>query len=157
MSYFVWYKRNSISISNLGGQIYVNNGSSTTTPTGILYFELATPTTETGTSFPENIEVDNYGSMGWLDTDSAYVDIPQGSEFFYPADYVEFIDSLYTRSKDGGDSADVSNIVVKSELQSVQTTMNTRIPALPSDSENGTYTLKATMSDGTITYAWVAD
>ena len=80
-----------------------------------LYFQLATPTTEQGTAFPENVEVDNYGSMGWLDS-NGYVDIPQGCKFFYPADYVEFIDSLYTRSKDGGDSADVNNIVVKSEL-----------------------------------------
>ena len=54
--------------------------------------------------------------MGWLDTDSNFVSVPQGSEFFYPADYVEFLDSLYTRSKDGGTSADVSNIVVASEL-----------------------------------------
>ena len=145
---------NSMRGESIGKAIYIRCDG--TTPSGTLYYELATPTTEQGTAFPENIEVDNYGSMGWLDS-NGYVDIPQGSEFFYPADYVEFIDSLYTRSKDGGDSADVSNIVVKSELQSVQNILNTRIPALPSDSENGTYTLKATMSDGTITYEWVAD
>ena len=81
-----------------------------------LYYELATPAEEQGTSFAENVIVDNYGSMGWLDTDSNFVSVPQGSEFFYPADYVEFLDSLYTRSKDGGTSADVSNIVVASEL-----------------------------------------
>ena len=81
-----------------------------------LIYELDTPTPEQGTSFPENIDVDNYGSMLWLDTSNNSVTIPQGSQFFYPADYVEFLDSLYTRSKDGGDTADVTNIVVQSEL-----------------------------------------
>lgn len=92
------------------------NDSSVITDGTTTYYALATPTEEQGTSFAENVIVDNYGSMGWLDTDSNFVSVPQGSEFFYPADYVEFLDSLYTRSKDGGTSADVSNIVVASEL-----------------------------------------
>lgn len=32
-----------------------------------------------------------------------------------------------------------------------------QMPALPSDSADGTYVLKATASSGTITYAWVAE
>lgn len=31
------------------------------------------------------------------------------------------------------------------------------MPALPSDSADGTYVLKATASSGTITYSWVAE
>lgn len=62
-----------------------------------LYYELATPTTEQGTSFVENIEIDDYGTMGWKDTNNAYVSIPQGCKIFYPANYVDFIDSLGQR------------------------------------------------------------
>ena len=97
----------------IGSETYTNRASLVGKT---IYYELATHTTEQGTSFAENVIVDNYGSMGWLDTDNNFVSVPQGSEFFYPADYVEFLDSLYTRSKDGGTSADVSNIVVASEL-----------------------------------------
>lgn len=32
-----------------------------------------------------------------------------------------------------------------------------QMPALPSDSADGTYVLKATASSGTITYTWVAE
>lgn len=32
-----------------------------------------------------------------------------------------------------------------------------QMPALPADSADGTYVLKATASSGTITYAWVAE
>lgn len=32
-----------------------------------------------------------------------------------------------------------------------------QMPALPSDSADGTYVLKATASSGTITYAWVVE
>ena len=106
------------------GSIWISSSdySNVSSLTGkTIYFELATSTEEQGTSFAENVIVDNYGSMGWLDTDSNFVSVPQGSEFFYPADYVEFLDSLYTRSKDGGTSADVTNIVVQSELTSEET------------------------------------
>ena len=108
-----------LGITEANNYLYVNTGSSTTQPSGSLQYELAdvAKATEQGTPFAENVIVDNYGSMEWLDTNNASVSIPQGCQFFYPADYVEFLDSMYTRSKDGGDSADVSNIVVKSELQ----------------------------------------
>ena len=108
-----------------GTTLYIRTNAATTaeglktwlsTHNLVINWEAGSPTTEQGTSFPENVIVDNYGSMGWLDTSENFVATPQGSQFFYPADYVEFLDSLYTRSKDGGDSADVTNIVVKSEL-----------------------------------------
>ena len=59
-----------------------------------LYYELAEPTTEQGTPFSENIEINDYGTMGWLDDNNDYVEIPQGCKIFYPADYVLFLDSL---------------------------------------------------------------
>ena len=88
--------RNSIADGNSG--ISLNEDtiivSSTTGLTGkTIIYELATPTTEQGTAFPENIEINDYGTMSW---DTQYV--PQGCEIFYPAWYAGFIDSLGGRA-----------------------------------------------------------
>jgi len=107
-----------------------------------LYYELATPTTEQGTAFAENIPCDDFGSMYWTQTKG----IPQGNEIFYPVDYKASIDTLYNRVE-----GDMSAIVIDSQLEVVAD----RIPEAPS--EDGTYTLKATVSSGTKTYSWVAD
>lgn len=120
-----------------------------------IYFELATPTTEQGTSFPENIEVDDYGMMYWLDTDGNLVSIPQGVKLFYPADYVLFTDTAVSYT-DG----DVTKIALKGELASgdpetikgVVDYINARIPAPPA--EDGAYTLTVTVAGGTATYSW---
>ena len=96
--------------------VFVRNGSSTTSPTGTLYYELAAPTTEQGTSFAENIEINDYGIMYWLDSDNNLVDIPQGVKVFYPAWYAGFIDSLFART-----SGDASDVVKQSELSAVDT------------------------------------
>lgn len=76
-----------------------------------LYYELATPTTEQGTAFSENIQIHDYSYMAWKNTDNEYVDIPQGTKLFYPADYVLFTDTLYSYT-----NGDVGNIVLKGEL-----------------------------------------
>ena len=88
-----------------------------------LYYELATPTTEEGTPFSENIEINDFGTMGWY---SAYTDsntntlasVPQGCKIFYPAWYVGFIDTL-------GQRADIdwnaNNVVSQTELGVVDT------------------------------------
>lgn len=82
-----------------------------------LYYELEEPTTSQVDSFPENIEVDDFGTMEFVPSDdNTDPIIPQGNQFFYPADYVLFIDDMYNRSKDGGEDADANNFVVKSEL-----------------------------------------
>lgn len=54
-------------------------------------YQKAEPTTEQGTPFAENIEINDYGTMGW---DS---EVPQGCKIFYPADYALFIDSVGQR------------------------------------------------------------
>ena len=75
-----------------------------------VYYELATPTEEQGDSFPEVIEVDDFGTMEYGGTN--YNGYPQGCEFFYPADYVLFIDTL-------GNSVDweAGNIATKNDLK----------------------------------------
>ena len=94
---------------NTSGGIYFNNLSYTTTSafktamSGVyLYYELATPTTEQGTPFSENIEINDFGDMSWYSayTDSntnTLVSVPQGCKIFYPAWYVGFIDTLGNR------------------------------------------------------------
>ena len=74
-------------------------------------FTTTTPTTEQGTPFAENIEVNDYGMMYWLDTDDNLVSIPQGVKLFYPADYVLWTDTAVAYT-DG----DVTNLVLKGEL-----------------------------------------
>ena len=108
----------------------------------ILYYELATPTTEQGTPFSENIQINDYGAMWWLDTSNAYITIPQGTKLFYPADYVLLIDSLNSYT-----NGDVTALAKKSDL----------LPKLSSASADGTYVLKAVKSGTTITYSWVAE
>ena len=76
-----------------------------------IQFELATPTTEQGTSFAENIEIDDYGMMYWLDTDGNLVDIPQGVKVFYPADYVLWLDTAVSTT-----NGDATDIALKSEI-----------------------------------------
>ena len=57
-----------------------------------LYYELATPTTEQGTAFVENIPCDPNGTLNW--TQSAGV--PQGNEIFYPTDLKGDLESILT-------------------------------------------------------------
>ena len=130
-----------ISIQGQSGKTYI------TTPVGlyadgaalkaalsgvIAYVELKTPTTSEGTPYTSEIEGDDYGTMSF---DSI---VPVGNEFFYPADYSLLIDDLgnYT-------GYDVTSLAKKSDL----------IPAPVGD---GTYTMKAVVSGGTVTYTWEA-
>lgn len=83
-----------------------------------LQFELETPIVSEVSAFAENIEVNDFGTMEFVATDSTEeVIIPQGNKFFYPADYVLFLDDMYNRSKDGGETSDANNFVTQSELQ----------------------------------------
>lgn len=80
-----------------------------------VYMEVkaATPTTEQGTPFAENIAIDDFGTMYWLDTDNNLVSIPQGCKMFYPADYVLYTDTLLNYTE-----GDPENIALKGELAS---------------------------------------
>ena len=115
---------------------YSDAAAFTTAMSGVyLLYELATPTTEQGTAFAENIPCDDVGSLMWTQTKG----IPQGNEIFYPVDYKASIDTLYKKV-----NGDMSKIVTEDEY-----------PEAPS--ADGTYVLKATVSGGTKTYAWVAE
>ena len=138
-----WNSSNSANIVVIRDDSYTDAAAFKTAMSGvILHFELATPTTEQGTAFAENIPCDDFGSLMWTQTKG----IPQGNEIFYPVDYKASIDTLYNRVE-----GDMGAIVIDSQLEVVAD----RIPEAPS--EDGTYTLKATVSSGTKTYSWVAD
>ncbi len=121
----------SISLGTLGSSAYlyvktslINSSTDTTAKiqtalSGIyLYYELATPKTEqTDKTFTENIIVDDFGTMRFVpvETESASNPIiPQGNQFFYPADYVLLVDDLNTYV-DGA----VSNLALKGDLTSL--------------------------------------
>ena len=80
--------------------LFVKNSDQNTQPSGMCNYELTTPTTEQGTPFSENMDINDMGNMAWYSayTDSntnTLVSVPQGCKIFYPAWYVGFIDSLF--------------------------------------------------------------
>lgn len=103
---------NGIRIDGSGNILVGNNDKSKIVVGTVLFYELATPTTESGTPFAENIEINDYGTMSW---DS---DVPQGVKIFYPAWYVGFIDSLGQRADVDWDA---SNIVSQTQLGASET------------------------------------
>lgn len=105
----------------------------------ILYYELATPTTEQGTPFTENVKIDDFGSMSFESANG----VPQGNMIFYPVDYKAFVDTLVNYT-DG----DATSLAKKSDI--IQ-----ELPDVPST--DGTYVLKTTVSSGTVSYAWVEE
>ena len=74
---------------------------------GTLYYPLDTPTTEQGTSFAENLPIDDYGMMYWDNTNG----VPQGANIFYQVNYKGFVDDMYSRV-----SGDSSDYALNSEL-----------------------------------------
>lgn len=82
---------------------------------GNFHYALAEPTTEQGTPFAENIEINDYGTMGW---DS---EVPQGCKIFYPADYALFIDSVGQRQDINWDAlAIVSHTELNNETDALE-------------------------------------
>ena len=74
-----------------------------------LFYELATSTTEQGTTFSENVAIDDFGSMDFGGTNG----VPQGARIFYAVDYKAFVDSLYNYT-DGTPS----NLAKKTDISS---------------------------------------
>lgn len=115
-----------------------------------LYYELAEPaeTQDDDYKYQEIQDIDDFGTQEFLYDSGIDIPVPQGNELFYPVDYKAFIDSLGGREDI---EYDASEIVSHDELASVES----RIPALPSDADDGSYNLTATKSGTAIAYAWV--
>ena len=117
-----------------------------------LIYPLATETdlTEQG-SFPSQIFADDFGTMQFLKSNNAQIDGLQGAEIFYKANVSGFAESLYVKT-DG----DVDDIVYQDELTIVNNKIGAKLPECPTTTD-GTYVLKATVSDGEVVYSWVAE
>ena len=140
VTYYYGDKSNSMVIRD-NGNLLVGNGSSTTPPTDIIYYELAEPTTEQGTSYSENLVIDDFGSMDFQGTNG----VPQGNLIFYPVDYKAFIDTLYDYTE-----GTPSNIALKSDLP---TALQTWAESLPGYDASATQLLKNV--EGTLT--WITE
>lgn len=82
--------------------------------------ELAQETTEQGTPFAENLTINDYGMLYWLDENDNLVGIPQGAKIFFPVNYKGFVDDVYNRT-----SGDAGNLVLQEELQESETERDT--------------------------------
>lgn len=145
---------NGIAISS-NGTLWVGNGIDTTSLVGkTIYFELATETIEQGTSFAENLPINDYGMLYW---DS---DIPQGNTIFFPINYKGFVDDMYSRVD--GDS---SKYVIDTQLSASETqrdTIDTQLKNAIGGTLRQCLCVKATLSFentdvvdlGTITYTY---
>ena len=119
-----------------------------------LYYELETPTTSQKDPYQETMIVDNWG---WeILNDYAYdngnraVQIPVGTESVYPVNLVDKLEAAPDNP-----TADGFYIVKKNGNS---TEYVAYVGELPSDpASDGTYTLKATVSSGSVTKSWVAD
>ena len=137
---------------NTGGYIIFNDSNITSGMTlaqiqsyfnGVmLYYELAAPTTEQGTAFGENIEVNDYGTMFWTDTDDLLVELAQGGLFFYPPDYAMLLDDLNNYV-----NGDVTALAKKSEVVT-QTDLSSQI----TDLAGLTYNYKKAYKIGNIVF-----
>lgn len=134
-------------VGNRAYQSGDENDSSLITDGTTTNYPLAEPTTEQGTTFSENLEIDDFGSMDFGGDNG----VPQGNLIFYPVDYKAFIDTLYNYT-DGTPS----NIALKSDLAVVDAKIGAKIPECPTTTD-GTYVLKATVSDGEVVYSWVLE
>ena len=134
-----WNATNSSSIA-IRDSAYTDAAAFKSAMSGVMvYYELATPTTEHGTAFSgasaDNFAIDDFGSMYWTQTNG----VPQGVEIFYPYDYKAAVDTILNEV-----NGDVTKLVTAE-----------KVPDAPSS--NGTYVLKVTVSSGTPTYSWVAE
>ena len=120
-----------------------------------LVYELATPTTEEAEPFQDPQIVDDFGTERFID--AAYeaedrdVEIPVGHETYYQANLRAKLE-MAPNSPDGNGDYIVRQTNGQNEY--VPLVIPTELPTAPS--ENGTYTLKVTVANGTPTYSWVS-
>ena len=124
------------------------------TPSGILLYELETPTTETANPFVDPQVVDDFGTEEYVDalataeTSPRDVAIPVGHETFYQANLRDKLQNLPANA-----SADGLYLVKQTgnKQELIAYTPEDELPASPA--ETGTYILK--LVDGTLT--WVLE
>lgn len=142
-----------IGVSNLGA-VNIKDTSYTTVESfkaslsGVyLIYELATPTTETADAYQQVQNVDDYGTEEFVSTSI----VPVGHVTRYPANLRDKLQHLPDLAASNG-----TYVILQSgsQMSLAPLTTPTELPAAPS--ADGTYTLKATVSNGAVTYSWGA-
>ena len=124
-----------------GCRILVKNGSTATTPSGYLVYELATPTEETAEPYTNPQIVNDWGTEEYVSSSI----VPVGHETKYGANLRDKLQHL-------PDLASADGYYVIQQTASQMSLVHFRIPQAPTT--DGTYVLKATVSGGTPTYTW---
>lgn len=111
----------------------------------MLVYELATPTTEQATSYPEVQIIDDFGTERFVDTRA--VAIPVGHS-------TKYMSNLRDKLQHLPDLAASDGLYMVKQANGQMTLTSSPLPAAPS--QNGTYILKCIVSNGTPTYSWEA-
>ena len=131
-----------------------------------LVYELATPTTESADPYQNPQIVNDFGTEEYVDagvtaaTPTRDVAIPVGHSTFYAANLRAKLE-MAPDSPDNGNNdyivrqTDGLNEYVALSDNSTISGLVTRCPACPTDTD-GTFTLTATVSGGSVTYSWVS-
>lgn len=128
----------------------------------MLIYEAKEPTTETAEPFQSPMVVDPLGTEDFIDAGveegTRDVSIPVGHETLYPMDLrskAEHLPSL--ASADGRyciQQTGTQMVLVPDTSPGRLDAIETKVPNPPS--EDGTYELKSTVSNGTVAYSWVS-
>lgn len=111
-----------------------------------LVYELATPTTESADPYTEIQNVSNWGTEEFVTTSL----VPVGHETAYQPD-------LRAKIEVAPESPDTDGLYLM-KRENGQNSYVAYLGELPTDPTiDGTYTLKATVSSGTVTKTWEAD
>ena len=150
-------------MSNANGTIKIKNSAYTTNAqfkaamaNVYMVYELATPTTEAASPYQQTQIVDDFGTEEFVDAaveaNERDVAIPVGHETFYQ-------NNLKAKLEMAPNSPDGDGVYVvqqtNGENEYIPLVIPVELPTFPSD--DGTYVLKITVSDGTVTKAWVEE
>lgn len=104
---------------NTANQIVINNGSTTIKPTGILVYELATPTdipTTENSGWRGNVEVDNFGTLEFTNSDNQIPQVEQPYFIKYTINLVEWLDTAYVAT---GGNATILTPATQDEIDEI--------------------------------------
>ena len=112
-----------------------------------LVYELANPTTETAAPYQNPQIVDDFGTEQYIDAGNRDVEIPVGHDTLYRQNLRAKLEMAPNSPESNGDY-----LMRRNNGQNSYVAYESPLPALPN--EDGAYTLKCTVSDGTPELSW---
>ena len=138
----------SLLVSDTG---YTDAATFKTAMSGVyLVYELAIPTTESADPYQNPQIVDDFGTEQYIDAGDRDVEIPVGHDTFYRQNLRAKLETAPNSPDSSGDY-----LMRRSNGQNSYVPYASPLPALPA--EDGTYTLKCTVSGGTAALSWEAE